>query len=91
MTSEAWNTLTIMVATFVVSTVIAAVGWGLKEVATNLITTLVKTIGRVEILDSKLEKLIETVGDVQKIRTDLNGFYARLKELESSFSKSTDA
>lgn len=73
------------------SAVVALVGYGLKAVAWALIEAmqalvkkLVETISRVEILDSKMDVLTQAVGDVQKIRTDLNSFYARLKKLEDA-------
>ena len=75
--------------TLIISLVVALVGWALKgalwatgEACKKLIETLLTTMAKVEVLDAKLLDLIKTVGDVQKIRTDLNSFYTRLKELE---------
>lgn len=75
--------------TLIISGVVILVGWGLKgamwalgEACKNLVTTLISTMAKVELLDSKVTELINAVGDVHKIRHDLNGFYSRLKELE---------
>lgn len=75
--------------TLIISAVVAGVGYALKgaakmlgTVCRELILKLVETISKVEAMDRDLKKVIEAVGDVQKIRTDLNGFYSRLKEVE---------
>lgn len=75
--------------TLIVSLVVAIAGWALKgamwalgEACKNLVQHLVKTLVKVESLDNKVGELIQAVGDIQKIRTDLNGFYERLKKLE---------
>ena len=78
--------------TVIISGVVAIVGWLLKgamwalgEICKQLILKLVETISKVEAFDKDLKKVVEAVGAVQKIRTDLNGFYDRLKELEGKF------
>ncbi len=76
------NTLIISGVVAVVGYLLKGVLWALGEVCKTLIETLLKTMAKVEVLDTQLSKVIEAVGDVQKIRTDLNGFYARLKVLE---------
>jgi hypothetical protein len=75
--------------TLIISGVVALVGyalkgamWALGEICKNLISTLVNTIAKVELLDAKVSQVIEAVGDVHKIRSDLNGFYSRLKSIE---------
>lgn len=81
----------VSINTFIISVVVALVGYGLKaalwalgEVGKNLISTLITTMGKVEALEADLTKLIAAVGDVQKIRSDLNEFYSRLKKLETT-------
>lgn len=59
--------------------------WGLAEVCKALIVKLIETMSRVDLLDQKFKDLLEVIGDVQKIRYDLNGFYSRLKKLEDKF------
>lgn len=71
------------VNTLILAGVVGAVGWGLKELAKSLITHLVKTEARMAVLDEKMGDVIKAIGDVQKIRTDLNAFYTRLKVLEA--------
>jgi len=82
----------ISLSTLVLSAVVCLVGWGLKAVAwaiiesiKTLVTTLVSTIAKVEILDSKMSELTHAVGDIQKMRTDVNEYYKRLKILEAYF------
>lgn len=77
----------------VISCAVALVGWALKgamwalgEACKNLITTLITTMAKVELLDAKVGQIIEAIGDVHKIRSDLNGFYTRLKKLEDNQS-----
>lgn len=84
--------LDISLNTIFLSAVVVFVGWSLKAVAwaliesiKALITKLVETIARVEVLDEKMTQLTQAVGDVQKIRTDLNGLYSRLKKVEEKF------
>ncbi len=81
-------------STLIISTVVALVGWGLKGVGAllmdaikNLITKLIETIAKVELLDAKLSDVIKTVGDVEKMRDDINAYYKRLKELEIKMQK----
>lgn len=78
--------------TLVVSGVIALVGLGLRAVAwalieagKALINKLVETIAKVEILTKQMDELTRAVGDVQKMRTDVNAYYERLKQLEVTF------
>lgn len=75
--------------TLIISAVVGLVGWGLKGVAwalgetcKKLIVTLTTTIVKVEMLEKDLAKVTEAIGEVQRIRTDLNSFYGRLKEVE---------
>ncbi len=78
--------------TLVISAVIALVGWGLKgvmvflgETCKKLIEALWKTMAKVEVLDSKITDLIQTVGDVQKMKGDVNGLYTELKALKLKY------
>ncbi len=75
--------------TLIITAVVGLVGWGLKGVAwalmetcKTLIVTLTRTILKVEGLEKQIHQLVEAVGDIQRIRSDLNGFYARLKRCE---------
>jgi hypothetical protein len=78
--------------TLIVSGVVAMVGWSLRgltwmfvEAVQKLIKTLIETIARVEVLNAKMDVLTKAVGDVQRIRDDLNGFYDRLRKIEAEF------
>lgn len=78
--------------TLIVSGVIATVGlllraglWALIEGGKALVNKLVETIAKVEILTKQMDELTKAVGDVQKMRTDVNGYYERLKKLEYKF------
>jgi len=84
--------------TLIVSFVIAAVGWGLKKSLTFLITLLVdaigklikkltETIGRVEILDTKMSALTHAVGDHEKLRKDIQLYFSELKDLRKQFEE----
>lgn len=82
--------------TLIISGVVALVGWGLKGVAwalieaiKQLVSTLVTTIAKVEILDAKMGELTHAVGDIQKMRTDINEYYKRLRALEREFNGGT--
>lgn len=82
----------ISLSTILITVAIAVGGWLLREtgkaivkVITKLIETLLQTMADVKTLDSKLKDLINAVGDVQKIRNDLNQYYKRLKTLEDEF------
>jgi len=84
--------------TLIVSFVIAAVGWGLKKTLTFVVTLLVdsigklikkltETIGRVEILDSKMDSLTVAVGDHAKLRKDIETYFTELKTLKQKFEE----
>jgi hypothetical protein len=79
--------------TLIVSLVFMGVGWGLKKVLKfsvesliaaikSLIAKLTETIGRVEILDTKMETLTRSVGDHEKLRGDLQVCFTELKKLK---------
>ncbi len=78
--------------TLIIAGAIGLVGWGLRGVAgaliesiKQLITHLIQTVAKVQLLENKLTELIQAVGDVQKIRYDLNNYYDRLKKLEDKY------
>ena len=83
----------ISLSTIFISGTIAVVGWLVKaglnagmnlliEYIKKLLLQLDKTSSDVAVLTTKHNELVQAIGDVQKIRYDLNGFYARLKALE---------
>lgn len=81
--------------TIIISGVVALVGYGLKSVGKALIDAiidlvkhLVSTTAKVQMLEAKLSELIRAVGDVEKIRTDLNRAFSRIKELDDKFKNS---
>lgn len=82
----------VSINTLIISGVVALVGYALKgalwatgAACKKLTETLISTIADVKVLDAKLADLIQTVGDVQKIKTDLNMLYGRLKDLEDKY------
>ncbi len=76
------NTLIISGVVGLCTFLMKGTGHALVTLGKELVMTLTRTIVKVETLDKELTKLIAAVGDVQKIRSDLNEFYARLKKLE---------
>jgi hypothetical protein len=83
----------VVISTMIVSAVVALVGWFLKggisllvDAIKALIAKLTETIARVEVLDSKLGVVTEAIGDVQKIRYDVNGLYRRLEVAEEKIN-----
>ncbi len=84
----------VSVSTLVVSAVIAGVGWAVKGAAKLLIAAIetvvkkmVETISKVDTLDAKLASLVQTIGDVGKMRQDQNEYFRRLKQLEADFQQ----
>lgn len=79
------NTLFISGVVAITGLALRGAVWGLAEICKTLIVKLIETMSRVDLLDQKFKDLLEVIGDVQKIRYDLNGFYSRLKKLEDKF------
>lgn len=88
----------ISISTVIVSVVVGVVGWSLKavahaaietfkEIAKKLLEKMVETIARVEVLDAKLDRLVDAVGDHEKLRSDINQYYRQLKDLRTEFEK----
>ena len=84
--------------TLIVSLVMAGVGWGLKHTLTFLVNLLVdsiksliqkltETIGRVEILDTKMETLTRAVGDHEKLRGDIKVYFDELKKVKAQIEE----
>lgn len=73
-------------STLVISGVVALCAWGLKETGRTLITTLIKTIAKVEMLDAKLVDVLKLTGHFPKMQSDLNEYYSRLKKLEEKLT-----
>jgi len=71
-----------LVSTAVISGTIAFVGWGAKKLIVELVTYLVRTIAKVELLNERLTQMIEIVDGVPKLKSDLNRLYSRIKDLE---------
>lgn len=80
--------------TLVISAVIGGSIWLFKIAMTeiiklliaaikNLISKLNETIGRVEILDKKMDTLATAVGDHEKLRRDIQYYFTELKNLRS--------
>lgn len=80
--------------TIVQSIVIVGVGlamrgiaWALIEAIKTLVTRLIETIAKVELIDAKMGKIVDTVGDVEKMRRDINEYYRQLKELKKELEE----
>ncbi len=83
----------ISLSTLVMSGVVAVVGWllrgGMKLLVLaiqTLVKKMVETISKVDLLDAKIADILKTIGDHEKMKTDINAFYARLKKLEEEFT-----
>lgn len=70
-----------------VSGALGLVGWGLKEGMKALVSTLLKFMARVEMLDAKLGEVIKMLGDYPKMKQDLNLCYTRIRELETKLEE----
>ena len=75
--------------TLMVSLVIAAVGWLLKnglvllkEAVGSLIKTLIETMAEVSSFRNDLKDIKEIMGQVPKLQADMNEYYRRLKAFE---------
>ena len=84
--------------TLIISAAIGSAAWILKVVLTesiklligaikDLISKLNQTIGRVEILDSKIDTLTKSVGDHEKLRKDIQYYFTELKNLRSKLEE----
>lgn len=85
------------------STVILTVGggiavWVLKKTLTFAVTLLVdaikslikkltETVGKVELLEVKLDSLTKAVGDHEKLRSDIKVYFDELKSLKKKFEE----
>lgn len=83
--------------TLIVSSVVALVGWGLKGAAWALteaikaaVAHVIRLIAKIETFDSKLGDLTRAVGDVEKMRRDINEYYKQFRLLESRFNESQE-
>ena len=82
----------VSISTFLISGVIAIVGWALRggiklliAAIQLLVKKMVETISKVDLLDAKIADILKTMGDVEKTKRDLNEYYKRLKTLEDDF------
>lgn len=73
--------------TIVISAVVGLVGWALKgtawalgETCKQLIETLIKTITKVEVLESKITAVLAMRAEVDKLKYDVNNLYAKVRE-----------
>lgn len=82
----------------IISTAVAATGWVTKkalEVSFNLLISYIKkllaelgeTKVAIQVLDTKMGELTHAMGDIPKIKADLNAYYDRLKTLEAKFDQ----
>lgn len=78
--------LSTLVISSVSTIVIALVGWGLKESIKTLISTLLKTMAQVSVLDAKLVEVIKAQNEFPKMKQDLNAYFERLKKIESDLN-----
>lgn len=76
------NTLIISLVIFIVGLMVKATSWALIEAIKSLVTKLVETVARVEVLDEKLKDILKTIGDVDRLRQDLTNGFKRIKKLE---------
>jgi hypothetical protein len=72
--------------------------WVLKKTLTFLVTLLVdaigklvkkltETVGKVELLEVKLDSLTKAVGDHEKLRGDIKVYFDELKSLKKKFEE----
>jgi ascorbate-specific PTS system EIIC-type component UlaA len=54
--------------------------------AKTLITNLIETKAQVELLDAKMEKLLEMLHDMPKLKSDLNELFKRVRSIENKDS-----
>lgn len=85
------NTLIITVVILISGYLVKGAAWMLVEGMKTLVKKLVETIAKVEVLSSKMDTLTQAVGDVQKIRSDLNAYFERLKLVEKKFREEKEA
>lgn len=85
------NTLIISGVILLSGYLVKGAAWLLVEGMKTLVKKLVETIGKVEVLSSKMDTLTQAVGDVTKIRSDLNSYYERLKQVEKKFREENEA
>jgi hypothetical protein len=69
--------------TIIISIVVGIVCWILKESIKNLISVLIKTLARVEQLDSRLNEVLSLINDIPKIKLDINNSFSRIKKIET--------
>lgn len=65
-----------------VSAVVGVVGWVLKIAIQKLIEVLMQTMAKVEVFKEKIDGFTVAIAEIEKMKKDLNIYYARLKELE---------
>lgn len=78
------NTLIITVVLGLVGWGIKGVAWALAETCKQLIQTLLRTITKVEVLESKIVEVLALRSEVDKIKFDLNNLYAKVKEIQKT-------
>ncbi len=79
----------VSVNTLIISSVVALTGWALKGIGVlivdtckKLIETLLRTITKVEVLESKINVILEMQGDVQKLKFDVTQAHNFIRELK---------
>jgi hypothetical protein len=92
--------MTEYISPLIISGVIAGVGFLTKktlELSVKLLITYIQsllkqlsdTTTKVSLLDSRMGELTHAMADINKIKSDLNLYYQRLKQLEDKFDKHT--
>lgn len=88
----------VSVSTVILTLVGGAAVWILKKTFTFAVNTLVdaikslikkltETVGKVELLEVKLDSLTKAVGDHEKLRSDIKVYFDELKSLKKKFEE----
>ena len=84
------NTLIMSAVILIAGWLLKAAAWAVIESIKALVTKLVETIAKVEILDAKMSELTRAVGEHQKLKTDVDQFFKRLRNLEMQFKNGSE-
>jgi len=76
--------------TAVIAFVIGLVGWGLKSSITSLIKFLAETIKKMGAMELQITAAIAAMDKIQKLETDINNNFARLRLLEKNIQDIQD-
>lgn len=84
------NTLILSAAIGIAAWFLKGVAWALAELGKSLIAHVVNLLGKISTLDAKMSELTHAIGDLQKMRNDINEYYKRLRVLERNFENRSD-